>query len=257
MTELKNTDLIHIDPLFLLSHDLKTPVNTILSSIQLIKMKSNEDDSNKPFYDYIETNSYRLLRMISNLIDIQSSDKELNLRLIDYLEFLNEFIKDVLTCVKKKTFSIELKSDLENCIFLTDEGKLKKIISNLISNSIKYCDEGCKINITINKDNDYIYTTIEDNGPGISEETIRMLFDSNVSISNKENDRDGLKMGLSVTKKLCLMLDGDIEFNEQKKDGASFTFRLPLKSTDEIIIRQQSTGGYSTTDLKIEMSDLL
>ena len=251
-----------------MSHDFKTPLNIIISASQLILERFENDAStiNSKYCNYLESikyNSYRLLRLINNLIDVTKLDvgainlyKE-NVNIIQFLEGIVTSIADYIHILGK---NIIFDTDEEEVYLCCDLEKVERVMLNLISNALKYTSDDGIINITISTDwnNKRLYVSLKDNGIGISKENSHYIFKRFTQVNNeitKSNIGSGL--GLNIVKSIIEMHSGDIYLNENYTEGTEFIFYLPIRKCNNKEINSNRKSIDSRVErFNIELSDI-
>lgn len=226
-----------------ISHEFKTPLNIILGTIQLL-IKYNEnnmiyeisEDKLKYHMNIMKQNSYRLLRLVDNLIDITQidiGDYDVNLENHNIVSIIEDVVASVASYVKGKGVSIVFDTNQEEKLICCDSDKIEKIILNLISNAIKYTHEDGKIKVTIDVAEDNVYIYVKDNGIGISKEKISTIFDRFVQIDKSlTRKQEGSGIGLSIVKELVEIQGGTIGVRSEEGKGTEFVITLPAKTID-------------------------
>lgn len=247
-----------------LSHEFKTPLNIILGTMQLI---NKNIEKNNIFYDenfnlkkynhVIKQNSYRLLKLVNNLVDITRIDagyyniKRTNQNIVEIVEDITMSISQY---AEEKGINLIFDTDEEEIIIGCDPDKIERIILNLLSNAIKYTDYGGEIKVSINLKKDKVYISVKDNGVGISEEGIKTVFERFVQDSNGIDRRcEGSGIGLSLVKSLVEMHGGSISVNSKINEGSEFKFELPNK---KVIEDKTNTNIREASHSKIEKCDI-
>ena len=247
-----------------LSHEFKTPLNIILGTMQLI---NKNIEKNNIFYDenfnlkkynhVIKQNSYRLLKLVNNLVDITRIDagyyniKRTNQNIVEIVEDITMSISQY---AEEKGINLIFDTDEEEIIIGCDPDKIERIILNLLSNAIKYTDYGGEIKVSINLKKDKVYISVKDNGVGISEEGIKTVFERFVQDSNGIDRRcEGSGIGLSLVKSLVEMHGGSISVNSKINEGSEFKFELPNK---KVIEDKANTNIREASHSKIEKCNI-
>ena len=247
-----------------LSHEFKTPLNIILGTMQLI---NKNIEKNNIFYDenfnlkkynhVIKQNSYRLLKLVNNLVDITRIDagyyniKRTNQNIVEIVEDITMSISQY---AEEKGINLIFDTDEEEIIIGCDPDKIERIILNLLSNAIKYTDYGGEIKVSINLKKDKVYISVKDNGVGISEEGIKTVFERFVQDSNGIDRRcEGSGIGLSLVKSLVEMHGGSISVNSKINEGSEFKFELPNK---KVVEDKTNTNIREASHSKIEKCDI-
>jgi PAS domain S-box-containing protein len=213
------------------SHEFRTPLSTILSSVFLIENYSGEDAD-----VHRKNHCSRIKRSINNLTelleDFLSMEKlaEGKIKVIYsefYLrEYLEEYVNEIRS-IKKKDQSIRLAFSGKDTLVLLDKSILTNILSNLISNAIKYsCDDGV-IDIEVTLSEDVLRLSVRDHGIGIPEKEQRHIFKRFFRANNAVNIQ-GTGLGLNLVKKYVRLLKGDITFRSVVNVGSSFDISIPV-----------------------------
>jgi PAS domain S-box-containing protein len=213
------------------SHQFRTPLSTILSSISLVDAYTNKNQPEK-----VEKHVKRIKNSVKGLTNIlndflssdtlESQNINTSLSIIDYSKFVNDITDDLQQICKDDQLIISsIKSD--NSIIKTDPHILRNIVSNLISNSIKYSDEGKEIRFVSSIKGDALKIDITDEGIGIPEEEQSKLFGQFYRASNAQNHK-GTGLGLHIVKQYLELLGGTINFMSKPNVGSTFTLKIPI-----------------------------
>ncbi len=225
-----------------LSHELRTPLNVILGTVQLNELylsKKNYDkflDNADSFTKIIKSNSFRLLRVVNNLIDINRMDAEkysLNIDLVDLVYMTEELIASIQPFADKRNIRLQLYTKLEEAIIECDPFEIERVIMNLLSNAIKFSNLDSKIEIRIYYDDtkENVSFSVSDQGIGISEENQKIIFNRFSQVDTTLNrNHEGHGIGLSLVKNIIDLHGGSIVVSSQLGKGATFTFTLPVKT---------------------------
>lgn len=251
-----------------MSHEFKTPLNIILSTIQMVNYgvenKSINIDSTlnmKKYIKSIKQNSYRLLRLANNIIDMTKIDAgyyNVNLENCDIVSLVEDIITLVAEYVKGKNISITFDTEVEEFIIACDPEKIERILLNLISNSIKYTDKHGKIEVVLYI-KDYVCVSVKDNGIGIAKEELDIIFNRFMQVDNIFTRKvEGSGIGLSIVKSLVEMHQGKIDVVSKLGKGSKFTFMLPIKKIEEQDNKKATKANLSSKIEKcnIEFSDI-
>ncbi|WBW97261.1 MASE3 domain-containing sensor histidine kinase [Oceanirhabdus sp. W0125-5] len=251
-----------------LSHEFKTPLNLIFSSVQLLKIKlqnvinGNEGEKISQYLKILNQNGFRLLRLINNLIDITKIDAnyfQIDLQNCNIVSTVEDITLSVAQYIENKNIQIIFDTDVEEKIMACDPDKIERIILNLISNSIKFTKSGGKITVNIFDKGDTVIMSIKDTGIGIPENKIDVIFNrfGQVDKSTTRN-HEGSGIGLSLVKSLVEMHEGSIEVESEYGKGTEFVIKLPVKVLDEVNIKDiehNNTHDY-VERINIEFSDI-
>ncbi|MEJ8554827.1 ATP-binding response regulator [Tepidibacter sp. Z1-5] len=252
-----------------ISHELKTPLNIIFSTTQLLSLyikNDNEDFEATKINNHInimKQNCYRLLRLINNLIDITKIDsgfEELNLQNENIVEVVENITLSTAEYVKSKSRTIIFDTNVEEKIIAFDPYKMERIILNLISNSIKFTKPNDKIEVKIYVGVENVIISVKDTGIGIQKEKQKMIFERFRQVDHLlRRSHEGSGIGLSLIKSLIEMHDGKISVKSEYGKGTEFIIELPIKIIPEeenIHIVDDFPKQTNVEKIHIEFSDI-
>ncbi len=224
--------------LFNMSHDIRTPMNAILGYSQLMK-KELTNPKLVHYQEMIEQSSQLLLSIINNVLDmarVESGKMELD----ENYEVVGNITQ--LVCgafaaeASKKNIELNIIVNVEHKHIITDSTKMQEILSNLISNAIKYTPEGGKVLIDVQElpyDKEgytLIQTKVSDTGIGMSEEFLPSLFELFTRERNTTLSKiTGTGLGMAIVKNLVDLMNGSIEVESELGKGSTFTITIPHK----------------------------
>jgi len=220
-----------------MSHEMRTPMNAIMGMMQIIK-KRDTPDNLKGFLETIDKEARKLLDLIDNVLNV--SDMEYGFFTLAESSFdWAPMIDDVLTearrnaSVKNQTIESVIDPNIP-ASFVGDEMRLKQVISNFLSNSVKYTNENGTVGFKARVLNDDGVTVtlemeVSDNGIGISREQQRILFDLFEQVDGSlTRKQGGIGIGLVLSKRIIEMMGGTINVESELDKGAKFTFTCKL-----------------------------
>ena len=228
-----------------MSHEIRTPMNGILGMSDLLQQRL-EDDTNKHYIDTIYSSAEALQRVINDILDyskIEAGKLILNNSMpVDLHKLLKELNNMFELELKKKSLALIISYSPElPQHFLADQHRLRQVLVNLISNAIKYTEQGeIKLSITANHEQEspQLVFTIEDSGIGISKSDLSHLF---MPFEQTENNNLGREsstgLGLAMCKELVQLIGGDIHVHSEENKGSTFYFTLPLQA---VVIQESS-----------------
>jgi signal transduction histidine kinase len=238
----KSLDETFKDFTFSVSHDLKAPVRQVSMFVEIfmdrLKQLSVEDDKLTKFANFISLNSTRALNMIDGLYSLtKSTGKKIDLTTIEIVPFLEEIIASQNPDDK---YNFEIGHDSQTAAIKSDKVLLDIIMSNLISNAIKYSKnlDNPKVSINVNQKEDCWLIIIADNGVGFNMSHGNQLFKM-FSRLHGEDSFDGLGIGLMNVKMALDKLQGTIEFESSVNNGTTFTIKLPFHSNYTVSHQQE------------------
>ena len=213
------------------SHEFRTPLSTILSSASIIGKYelTEQQDKRLKHVDRIKNSVNHLTGILNDFLDLSKLEEgkvQLHPEVIELIPLMREIFTQLGGIVKEGQH-LELSAN-EEVHLKTDKQTLKNILFNLLSNSIKYSNDG-EIKVTINKIPNHIQFQVKDHGKGIPDHEQNFLFERFFRASNVENIQ-GTGLGLSIVKRYVDLLDGQISFRSKEKEGTTFTVELPTHS---------------------------
>lgn len=213
-----------------ISHDLKTPITTVQGYAKAISegYVTDVNDINK-YLNIIYKKSCRVTELINLLFEyvkLEHPEFKLNLTLDDLSEFIREIIAENYEHIDDCGFILEISIPEENLPYNFDKTQLKRAISNLISNSLKYNEPGTTINVTLENTPPHYIITIADNGTGVPEDIKKELFVPFVTGDKSRNINGGTGLGLSITKQIIEKHHGEINLISSKENTFSTEFQI-------------------------------
>lgn len=235
----KDLSLMKTKFISMTSHEFKTPLSTILSSVDILELlmdKSNDvglKEKSLTHLRKIQIQINRLNRILSDIFIVDKSiDSKLNNEKIDLNSFTQQIIINYFS--EDDLNKIDLKFQEEKIIIHTDKDALITILRNLIENSLKYGQNlEKKIIIETKVDLDYIYLSIEDFGIGIPKIDQSHIFEIFYRSGNV-NNIEGTGLGLSIVKELVLKLGLKLEFTSKEGNGTKFTIKFTNEKVNTI-----------------------
>ncbi|MBU3175823.1 HAMP domain-containing histidine kinase [Clostridium estertheticum] len=249
-----------------ISHELKTPLNVIFSIAQLFDVYCKDgslDDNKNSIVEYIESikqNSYRLSKIINNIVDLSKIEAgffKLNLSKHNIVTVVEETVMAAATLIEGKGLNITFDTDIEEKNIACDAERIKRIVLNLISNSIKFTESGDEIFVNVIDKNEFVEISIKDNGIGIEEKNLDVIFDRFKQVDKSlSRNAEGTGVGLSLVKSIVELHGGNIYAQSKFGEGSTFTIRLPAgKVLDENII-YSNVAKNGNEIIRVEFSDI-
>lgn len=223
-----------------ISHDLKTPLTGISGSVALMMEEPSLDKVTvNELLGNIKTNSDWLIKSIENILSLTRIDDE-GFTLNKNLEVFEEIVEDVLSLRKKELESVIVDVSIpeEPVLIRIDGNLIKKVILNLLDNSLQHSEEVSHINIKVLSNTKEITVLVEDDGKGISESDLEKIFQRFfTALDSKKSNKDikGVGLGLSISKSIIEAHGGEIKAYNNNQGGATFMFKLPVNEGDESV----------------------
>lgn len=252
-----------------ISHELRTPINVILGTIQLSEYyyKNNLVGKNinkmEKYNEIMKQNCYRLVRLVNNLIDITKIDSgylPISLKNSDIVSYVEDITLSVKEYVESKDINLIFDTDIEEKVLAYDADKVERIMLNLLSNAIKYTQKGGSVFVNINDQGDSIIISVKDTGIGIPEDKQKLVFERFVQVDKSlSRNREGSGIGLSLVKSLAQMHGGDVWLKSTYGIGSEFFVKLPVRLVDDdntIDDKANLISNEKSEKIKMEFSDI-
>lgn len=232
----KKREVEHVKSQFvsMVAHELKTPLVAVEGFLQILQnpeitlTESKRIDFLKRSYDRIKS----LFQLVNDLLDISRMELREKYRELDIIDF-NEVVKTTINIfeleLKKHEITLTYNSDESLPKIKVEQNEISRVVSNLLSNAIKYNKSKGTIDISLTKNENYLYFKITDTGIGIKEEDQPKLFQEFFRALNKQTRaQNGTGLGLTIVKRIVESYHGKIEFESQYGKGTSFLVKLPF-----------------------------
>ena len=212
-----------------MSHEIRTPLNAIVGFSELLAAANTEEEKQK-YLEILHTNSELLLQLVNDILDLSKieagtlefvySDVDINLLLNDLEQLFRMKIGS------NSPVQIITEPGLPSCMVHTDRNRIAQVVSNFVSNAIKFTTEG-SIRIGYQSSENGLRFYVSDTGSGISADKLEGVFDRFVRL---QSDKNGNGLGLSICKTIVNKLGGEIGAESEVGKGRTFWFTLPEHS---------------------------
>ena len=229
VTQLKNNEYLHKDFSSNISHEFKTPLAIIKGYADLLQSDDLSEEERKLYSGQIAQESARLTSLTSNLLKLSSLDyNETHMKRTQFS--LDEQIRQVVLAMEAKWSAKNIRMDLElkNIEFTGEEELMNQVWMNLIDNAVKFTPEGGKVTVTTVKTKEQISVTVEDDGIGMSEETMNHVFEQFYR-GDTENRYEGSGLGLSLVQRIVHLHGGSVLVESVQGSGSIFMVTLPVE----------------------------
>ena len=250
---LKNNDQYLLN----IIHDLRRHLNVITSAAQFME-HNYKDDKNLKCIEIIKRNSFKMLKLINNLIDsnkIKNNYYKLNKKNIDIVPMIENTISCIEKFASERNINLIFDTNEEECIMAIDPEAIDRVIMNLLSNAIKFSNENSNIYINLVVKDKEIELSFKDEGCGISKEEKERIFDRFYQGKNNDNI-EGSGIGLNLCMLFVKAHDGKIFLESEINKGSIFTVILPRKIEDHIeTVKEEGNLINKNQAVEIEFSD--
>ena len=220
------------DDVHMISHDLRVPLTVIQGQAQLLqRMLEQAGAGTRPrrSISAILTGAKRMNAMIEDLVDtarLESGQLRLSLVPIDLRSFLSELTERLSGVIESERIRAELPADLPQV--LADPDRLERILTNLLTNALKYSEPGTPVTVAMAARDGQVIITVADRGPGIPPDELPHLFQRFARTREARERREGLGLGLYISRMLVEAHGGRIWAKSEPGKGSSFAFTLPV-----------------------------
>lgn len=228
-----------------ISHEFRTPLTLILGPVENL-LSSNPNPNDAKQFHLIKRNALRLLRLINQLLDLSKLDAgkmQLHLQREDLVTMCKGLIHSFESLGQTKSIQLSFVSQLDHAMVSIDRDKIEQVISNLISNAVKFTKEGgsVRMNLSVLENENFIQINVADTGAGISQEQLTHVFDRFYQGDEAAGITEpGTGIGLALAKELVELHNGKITVSSKPDEGTTFTVLLPYDPNAQQPLRSVS-----------------
>lgn len=235
ITELTELERMRDDLMHMIVHDLQNPLSNIVGSLQMMDHALSEGDDAIPMMDVLHVamrSSRRLQRLINSLLDLRQLEEgkaDLDKVPVQPAHLAREALEVVRPVVRKKgqDLTVDMPSDLPPVE--VDQDMIIRVLTNLLDNAAKFTQTGGEIGLFIEERGDSVSFTVSDNGPGISADAQKWVFERFTRLESTKKTK-GTGLGLPFCKLAVEAHGGEIRLDSAPGEGSEFTFTLPLEA---------------------------
>jgi signal transduction histidine kinase len=224
----------------MVSHDLRTPLHVVVGHAQLLRRGHVDPPTVTRRAEAILASSARMQRLIQDIVDatrLEAGHLALHLEPVELAGFLRQWRDRLAAAIDVERVRIEAP-DGASPVVLADPGRLEQIVSNLVTNALKYSAPGTEVVVALAVDRERVELSVTDRGPGISRDELPRLFDRYYRARNAVR-AEGLGLGLFITRKLVEAHGWELRVDSELGHGSVFAVVLPIVP--------QAPGRASTT----------
>jgi signal transduction histidine kinase/DNA-binding NarL/FixJ family response regulator len=223
-----------------MSHELRTPLNAILGYTQILKPQANLTDRQRQQLDVMLGSGEHLLTLISDILDLSKIESQ-KLELVETPFNLPRLLEQALeiTRVRAEQNNLELQYEVSSPLpehVRGDERRIRQILLNLLANAIKFTQQG-SVTLRVKfepADGGSLIGEVADTGIGIEDDKLDTIFEPFIQLAPESQGREGVGLGLTITRRLMTMMGGTMSVESQPGRGSTFHFSLPLPSTEPV-----------------------
>ncbi|MGI5849334.1 MAG: PAS domain S-box protein [Christensenellales bacterium] len=261
--ELKRKNELITDFFINVSHEFKTPLSILMLGIELFEHSLSRAELNvaemKDNLGLMKQNSYRLGRLVLNLLDITKIDAgfmQPDWTSINIVGLLRNIIRSTHVYAKKRNISLTFSCKDKERYLVTDSFFVERIMLNLLSNAIKHTPKGGCIDVHLSNADDKVIIGVKDTGAGIPDDKKDIIFDRFRQVnSSLTRSNEGCGIGLALTRGLVEMIGGSITLKNTSEHGSEFTVELSALRNEQPAYVDH-TGMHLTQRIEMEFSDI-
>ena len=232
-----------------MSHEIRTPINAIMGMDEMI-LRESKEPSTLEYAQNLQNAAKSLLSLINDILDFSKIEAG-KMEIIPVEYHLDSVLNDLVNMIRKRAENkgleliIEADKTLPSVLF-GDEIRIKQIVTNLLTNAVKYTEKGSvtlKVSCTpVDAENIYLNVSITDTGIGIKEEDIQKLFSAFERIEEERNRNiEGTGLGMNITKKLLKMMNTELRVSSVYGEGSTFSFQVAQR-----VVNPEPIGDFET-----------
>jgi signal transduction histidine kinase len=226
--EREQEEFVHI-----ISHDLRAPLTIILGQAQMVKRAIDKPNVVQDSAEAIVTSARRMDRMVQDLVDsarLGSGQLSLGVRPVDLRQFVLDLRERWAAARVWPVERVEVEAPPDLPPVLADPDRLERVLTNLLTNALKYSRAETPVRVSLTQYSRKVVTSVTDEGPGIPPDELPHLFERYFRSSKAREHREGLGLGLYITKGLVEAQGGHVWAESTVGKGSTFSFTLPLAS---------------------------
>lgn len=232
-----------------ITHDIKAPAGSIIGYTDLLE-RLISDKRQKFYLDSMKNSAQHLLALVTSLLDyhrLEAGKMDLNPVAFRPFRLMEDIYNSFLPLAEKKNINLNYSPELEQNLTLEgDPFRIRQIVENLLSNALKFTNEGC-ITLTVSYSGVRLTFSVEDTGCGMSKAEQEKIFTEFTRLPGAQG-QEGFGLGLSITRKLVELQNGQISVESTPGHGSCFSVIIPLPSyTHEKNTEEPETGNYETS----------
>jgi len=215
-----------------ISHEFRTPMTTIMSSAEIMESLITKNKPKEKIFRHtqlVKSSVVELVDLLNDVLLIENFDSggyQITYNILNLDEHFKELLfKTEIGIGKDHIIEAHIAPEMDS--INTDKKLFSQIINNILSNAFKYSEAGKKVRINAHIDQQFFYFSVQDEGIGMDEKTVQMIFDSFYRAKNVTNI-EGTGMGLSILKKSVDMLHGEIKVESKINEGSLFKVKIPM-----------------------------
>lgn len=238
ITHLKELDQMKTEFVSTVSHDLRSPLTSIMGYAQMLKAVGPLNDKQGDFIERIMRGVNQITELINDLLDIGRIEAgvDMDMERCDMAAITEAVVEQLKVTATKKNQKLVFQSPVEKTSVEGDDLRLRQVVGNLVGNAIKYTPEGGEIGVTVQLEDSTVLLRVEDDGIGIPPTDLPYIFDKFYRVESDETaDIHGTGLGLSICKSVVEKHGGRIWAESMPGTGSVFYVALPILAQPQVL----------------------
>lgn len=213
------------------SHELRTPLASILGFTELLLHRKLTEEKQRTYTATVHQEAKRLTQLVNDFLDVQKMEAgklHYQKRKFHFVALLNRVVRVMQGLSSQHKIELEVKTEGDH--WFGDEAKMEQVVTNLISNAIKYSPGGGRVLVTFEQKNNQYGVSVQDEGLGIPKEAIENIFTKFYRVDNSDRrEIGGTGLGLAIVKEIVQYHGGTVAVDSELGKGSIFTIHLPIQ----------------------------
>jgi signal transduction histidine kinase len=229
--KLREADRLKDEFVALISHDLRTPLTSIMGYLELALESDELPETERGYLEVVDRNSQRLLRLVNDLLFVarlEAGEMDIHFDELDLGDVVRQALEEAEPRARAKEIALESDTDSVPSIS-ADRGRMFQLLDNLVGNAIKFTPTGGNVSVRLSREGDLVRLEVEDSGIGIAPEDQRRLFERFFRAANtRDGYVPGTGLGLYIARAIVEAHGGRIAVESSPGVGTCFRVELPL-----------------------------
>lgn len=234
-----------------ITHEFRTPLTVILGYLNTLNSELAGRPKMKLPLNAIEQNSKNLLKLVNEMLDLaklETGNLTLIMTPINLAAFTHYIVQSFSSLAQKNNIQLKFFKANDSIVAKVDTEKMRQILYNLISNALKFSDEGSTVKVLVATEEVWATVTIQDQGMGIPKDELPHIFDRFYRSPKTSTTTLGTGIGLSLTKELIHLMEGEIMVDSIENIGTTFKVKLPISNLLSVTVGEVCTDEMQKTD---------
>ncbi len=217
-----------------ITHEFRSPLNIILSYLDSALKKNSQ--LKKDNIEMMQRSASQLMHLVNQILDLRRTEVakiQLQNERLDLVPLVKGLVEEYQKLASGRGIQLSFQTEVKVLLKLVDREKLRKILSNLVSNAIKFTARGGQVRVQLEQQDEQVLFQVKDNGIGIPREKLPRIFDQFYQAHDNNTSKFGSGVGLALAQELAKAMGGEISVQSKVGSGSTFTFIVPLVAAEE------------------------